>query len=83
MNPLLKPYFLRIIKVKIIKMSSAAILLGAFKRVKSMIAFSALFNSISVISGRYEGSNERLQYYPVFGLKRFPPSAGVQPGTIR
>ena len=43
-----------------------------------------LFNSVSVISGRWADDNERLcAMEPRLRLKRFPPQAGIEPGTAR
>ena len=42
------------------------------------------FYSISVISGRWDGDNERLcAMGPSYWLERFPPPAGFEPGTAR
>ena len=43
-----------------------------------------LFDSISVPSGRWKGSNERLcAMTPRLRLKRSPPQVGLEPGTAR
>ena len=45
---------------------------------------SILFNSISVISGRCMGDNERLHAMePRVRLERFSPQAGLEPWTAR
>ena len=42
-----------------------------------------LFNTITVISGRSEDDNERLCAMELrLRLKRFPPSAGLEPGPL-
>ena len=42
------------------------------------------FYSISVISGRWDGDNERLcAMEPSYWLERFPSPAGFEPGTAR
>ena len=47
-------------------------------------AFYDLFNSISVISGRWAGDKERLYAMePRLRLKRSPSQAGLEPGTAR
>ena len=47
------------------------------------LRFYTLFNSISVISGLWEGDNERLSAIkPCLRLKRFPLPAGLEPGTV-
>ena len=44
--------------------------------------FHVLFNSISVISGRWDGDNETLcAVEPCLRLKRSPPQAGLELGT--
>ena len=48
------------------------------------LRFYVLFNSISVISERWLGDNERLCIMePHLRLKRFPPQSGLQPGTAK
>ena len=47
------------------------------------LQFYALFNSISVMSGRWKGNTERLcAMEPRLRLKRFLPSAGTKPGSV-
>ena len=48
------------------------------------LRFYVLFNSISVISGRLKVDNERIYAIePRLRLKRYPPPAGLEPGTTR
>ena len=48
------------------------------------LPFYFLFNSISVISGRWLDDNERLwAMEPCLWLERFPPQAGIEPRTAR
>ena len=43
-----------------------------------------LINSISVISGRWDGDNERMfAMEPCFRMKRLSSSAGIEAGTAR
>ena len=47
-----------------------------------MAQFYVLFNSISIISGRLEGDNEKLcAMKSSLQLKRSPPEAGLEPTT--
>ena len=49
-----------------------------------MTSFYVLFNSISVMSGRYDADEEKLCAMELrLRLKRFPPHAGLEPGTAR
>ena len=46
------------------------------------LRFKVIFNSISVISGHWEGDNERLcAIKPRLRLERLPPRAGLELGT--
>ena len=48
------------------------------------LGFYVLFNSISVISGRYLDDNERLcAMEPCLQLERFRPQVRLEPGTPR
>ena len=48
------------------------------------LRFYVLFNSVSVISGRWTDDNERLRAMePRLRSKRSPPQAGIEPGTAR
>ena len=48
------------------------------------LQFNVLFNSISVISGRWEGDNERLcALEPHLRLERVPSPAGLENRTSR
>ena len=48
------------------------------------LRFHVLFNSISVISGRWLGDHERLSAMkPHLRLDGYPPQAGLEPGTAR
>ena len=48
------------------------------------LQFYTFFNSISVISGLWEGDNERLSAMKLcLQLERFPSPAGLDPGTAR
>ena len=47
------------------------------------MGFLVLLNTISVISGRSEDDNERLCAMELpLRLKRFQPSAGLEPGPL-
>ena len=43
------------------------------------LRFMSLFNSISVISGRRKGGNEKLCAMELLRLKRFPSTADLEP----
>ena len=48
------------------------------------LTFYILFDSISIISGRWVGNNERLcAMEPHLRLKRSPPQVGLKLGTTR
>ena len=55
-----------------------------YGRWKDGLGFYVIFNSSSVISGRYVGDNERLcATKPRVRLKRSSSQAGLEPGTAR
>ena len=48
------------------------------------LQFYIIFNSISVLSGRWLADNERLcAMEPLLRSERFPPQARLEPGTGR
>ena len=57
---------------------------GFMKRWMDNLGFHVLFNSISVITGRWADYDERLYTMkPCLRLKSSPPKAGSEPGTAR
>ena len=69
---------------KILKFQMKALRKHSKEGVIDDLRFYILFNRISVISGQWVGDNERLSdVEPDLQLKRSPPEAGLEPGTIR